>query len=153
MRIAEWMYIPHGAVDRRAGNLKRSDGRGRIDIALAAGENSTVPGISQQGWRPANFQVQTDLDVHIASAQGFDKARLGYHEVGIFRALGKDGQRRLLATNLLDQAAEVGHRGTDFERLCLSERGQPQAGNQTHECYYRDKKTDHQHGPILLLFA
>ena len=153
MRVAEWMDISHGAVDRSAGNLKRSNGRGRIDIALAAGENSTVPGISQQRWRPANFQVQTDLDVHIASTQGLDEARLGHHEVGVFRPFGKDRQCRMLATDLLDQTAEVGHRGTDFERLCLSERGQPQAANQTHECYYRDKKTDHQHGPILLLFA
>ena len=146
MRVAEWMDISQGAVDRSARDLKRSNDHGRIDIALAAGENSAVPGILQQGRRPANFQVQTDLDIHIASTQGLDEARLGYHEVGVFRPFGKDRQRGLLATNLLGQAAEFGNRGTDFERLGLGERGQPQAGNQTHECYDRDKKTDHQHG-------
>jgi hypothetical protein len=84
------MDISHGAIHGTGRNLERfNDGRG-IHISHRPGKDTAVSSILKEDRSPSDLKVHAYLKVKIGLAEGLDKTGLGFNEVGVLLAFGKD---------------------------------------------------------------
>ena len=92
------MDISHGTIHDSCRNLQRGDRFRAIYIPRGSDEDPAISGILQEDRGVSNLQLHTDLKKKVCLAQGLDEAGFGLDEVGIFLALGEDGNLHLVAS-------------------------------------------------------
>ncbi len=116
VRIAERVHVAHGAVHRRSRHFQRRDGHRRVDVAAAARQDARVARVLQQRRGVTALQFEAVLQVRVRFAESFDKARLRFGEMRIFRTFGEHGEDDVFAGNGTGEGAEIGRGGDDAQR-------------------------------------
>ena len=134
VRVALWVNVAHGAVDLVRRHLQAWDALRRVQMARRAHADLRVPRPVDDQILVADLQLQPDADPEIGVARENHATRLGVDEV---RILPPGPHRRdlyLVAPDGLDDRAQVGGRGHDFQfRLRQRRRAQAQPARRRHE--------------------